>query len=207
MALFGRKDRTPLFGKQKKVEDKKPTRHELVDIPLESIIEFSDITTFELTGDTSGTLTLFTRKKYEGNGLLRYMYHTRNTEGELVLGVDHIAGTKDEYEVSRWIVDSEQELTDPLPDEMTLYYQDPENQDGEIAVIFHRQEIVPAKLTVVNVNGEEQFETELHEYINDSDEFMSIELCGNWLTFYVGFLISRSDIEIYPSNVDEYIRS
>ncbi len=207
MALFNRKDRTPLFGKQKEAEDKKPTRHELVDIPLESIIELSDIATFEEIGDFSRTLTLFAFKKYEGNGLLRYMYHLRNTEEELVLGVDHIAGTKDEYEISRWIVDSEQELSDPLPDEMTLYYRDPENEDGEIEVVYHRQEIVPAKLTVVNVNGEDKFDAELHEYINDNNRFMSIELCGNWLTFYVGFLISRSDIEIYPSSVNGHIQS
>lgn len=207
MALFGRKDKKTLFGKQKEEADKKPTRHELVDIPLESIIELSDIATYEETGDTSRTLTLFTRKKYEGNGLLRYMYHIRNTEEELVLGVDHIAGTKDEYEISRWIVDGEQELGDPLPDEMTLYYPDPENEDAEIEVVYNRQEIVPAKLTVTDAQGEEKFEIELHEYISKNDELMSIEICGNWLTFYVGFLITRADIEIYPSSVNEHIRS
>lgn len=176
MALFGKKEGKSLFGKRKEAKDKKPERHELVDIPIESIIELSDLTTYQETGDTSHAFTLFTRKKYEGDGLLRYMYHVRDVEDELVVGVDHIAGTKDEYEVSRWIVDGEQELGEPLPDEMTLYYPDPDNEDEEIAVVYNRQETVSAKLTVTDAQGKEEFEAELHEYINDNEELMSIEL-------------------------------
>ena len=207
MALFGRKNGKSLFGRQKEDADKKPQRHELVDIPINSIIELSDITTYEETDNTSHAYTLATRKKYEGDGLLRYMYHVRDVEGEIVVGVDHIAGTKDEYEISRWIVDGEQELGDPLPDEMTLHYTDPDNEDTEIAVVYNRQEIVSAKLTVTDAQGKEEFAAELHEYINDDDGLMSIELCGDWLTFYVGFLISSSDIEIYPATVNEQKQS
>ncbi len=207
MALFGRKEGKSLFGKRKAETDKKPERHELVDIPIESIIELSDLTTYQETGDTSHAFTLFTRKKYEGEGLLRYMYHIKDVEEELVVGVDHIAGTKDEYEISRWIVDGEQELGDPLPDEMTLHYPDPDNEDEEIAVVYNQQEVVSAKLTVTDAQGKEEFEAELHEYINDNEELMSVELCGDWLTFYVGLLISRSDVEIYPATLNEQIRS
>ena len=39
MALFGRKDGKSLFGRRKDAEPKKPERHELVDIPLDSMIE------------------------------------------------------------------------------------------------------------------------------------------------------------------------
>ena len=207
MALFGRKDGKPLFGKRKEEDNKKQERHELVDIPIESIIELSDLTTFQDTGDTSHAFTLYKRKKYEGEALLRYMYHARDVDDEIVVGVDHIAGTQDQYEISRWIVDGEQELGDPLPDEMTLYYPDPDNDEEEIAVVYHRQEIVPAKLTVTDAQGKEEFQAEFHEYITENDELMSIELCGNWLTFYVGLLISRSDLEIYPATVNEQIRS
>lgn len=199
MALFGRKDGKSLFGKRKDDAPEKPERHELVDIPLESMIELSDIITYEETGDTSHAFKLVTRKKYEGDGLLRYMYHIQDVEAEVVVGVDHVAGTKDEYEISRWIVDGEQELGEPLPDVMTLYYPDPDNEDEDIAVEYSRQEIMPAKLTVTNAQSQEKFEVELHEYFNDNDELMSIELCGGWLTFYVGTLITRSDIEIYPA--------
>ena len=199
MALFGRKGGRALFGKKKETEPKKPERHELVDIPIDSMIELSDITTYEETGDTSRAFKLVTRKKYEGDSLRRYMYHIRDAEEEVVVGVDHIPGTKDEYEISRWIVDDECELGDPLPDAMTLYYPDPDNEDEDIAVEYSRQDIVNATLTVRDAKGEEKFEVELHEYASDADDFMSIELCGDWLTFYTGVLINRSDIEIYPA--------
>lgn len=199
MALFGRKDRKSLFGKRKKDAPEKLERHELVDIPIDSMIELSDIITYEETGDTSRAFKLVTRKKYEGDSLQRYMYHIQDVEEEVVVGVDHVAGTKDEYEISRWIVDGEQELGDPLPDVMTLYYPDPDNEAEDIAVEYSRQEVIPATLTVTNTQGQEEFEVELHEFLNDNDELMSIELCGDWLTFYVGVLITRSDIEIYPA--------
>jgi hypothetical protein len=188
-----------LFGRRKNAEPKKPERHELVDIPIDSMIELSDIITYEETGDTSHAYKLVTRKKYEGDSLRRYMYHIRDAEEEVVIGVDHVARTKDEYEISRWIVDDECELGDPLPDEMTLYFPDPENENEDIAVEYNRQDVVPAMLTVTDAEGEEKFEVELHEYASDNDEYMSIELCGDWLTFYVGVLITQSDITIYPA--------
>ena len=199
MALFGRKGGRSLFGKQKETEPKKPERHELVDIPMDSMIELSDIITYEETGDTSRAFKLVIRKKYEGDNLRRYMYHILDAEEEVVVGVDHIPGTKDEYEISRWVVDDECELGDPLPDDMTLYYPDPDNEDEDIAIEYSRQDIVNATLTVTDAEGEEKFEVELHEYASGEDDFMSIELCGDWLTFYTGVLINRSDIEIYPA--------
>lgn len=188
-----------LFDRRKNAEPKKPERHELVDIPIDSMIELSDIITYEETGDTSHAYKLVTRKKYEGDSLRRYMYHIRDAEEEVVIGVDHVSGTKDEYEISRWIVDDECELRDPLPDEMTLYFPDPENENEDIAVEYNRQDVVPAMLTVTNTEGDEKFEVELHEYASDNEEYMSIELCGDWLTFYVGVLITQSDITIYPA--------
>ena len=199
MALFGRKDGKSLFGRRKDAEPKKPERHELVDIPLDSMIELSDIITYEETGDTSHAFKLVTRKKYEGDSLRRYMYHARDAEEEVVIGVDHVAGTKDEYEISRWIVDDECELGDPLPDTMTLYFPNPDSAGEDIAVEYERQDVVPARLTVTTAEGEEKFEAELHEYASDDEEYMSIERCGDWLTFYTGVLITRSDIEIYPA--------
>ena len=199
MALFGRKDGKSLFGRRKDAEPKKQERHELVDIPIDSMIELSDIITYEETGDTSHAFKLVTRKKYEGDSLRRYMYHIRDAEEEVVIGVDHVAGTKDDYEVSRWIVDDECELGDPLPDEMTLYFPDPENENEDIAVEYNRRDVIPGMLTLTTAEGEEKFEAELHEYASDNDEYMSIERCGDWLTFYVGVLITQSDITIYPA--------
>ena len=203
MALFGRKDGKSLFGRRKDADSKKPERHELVDIPIDSMIELSDIITYEETGDTSHAFKLVTRKKYEGGALRRYMYHIRDAEEEVVLGVDHVAGTKDEYEISRWIVDDECELGDPLPEQMTLYFPDSDNENEDIAVEYSRQEVIRATLTVTNAEGEGKFEVELHEYVAGEDEFMSIELCGDWLTFYAGTMITGSDIEIYPALASE----
>lgn len=199
MALFGRKEGRSLFGKQKEKEDKAPLKNELVDISINSMIELSDLTTYEETGDTSHAFKLVTRKKYEGEALLRYMYHIKDAEEEVILGVDHIPGTQDEYETSRWIVDGEQELGDPLPDVMTLYYPNPDNEEEEIGIEYTRQEIISAKLTVTDTQGKEEFQTELHEYITENEELMSIELCGDWLTFYVGLPILPSDVEVYPA--------
>lgn len=191
MALFGRKSR-----------DTKPKRHELLDIPLGSMIELSDSITFEMSEAASRTFELTERKKYEGNSLLRYMYRLEDEDEVVVLGVDRVSGTND-YEISRWIIDGEEELGEDLPDEITLHYPDPDDGEAEISVEYVRQEIVPAEMTVVNLLEMETFEAELHEYISEDDEMMSVELVGNWLTFYVGESISLSDVNIYPAEDDE----
>ena len=191
MGLFRRKSR-----------DEKPKRHELLDIPLGSMIELSDSITFEISDAASRTFELTERKKYEGNSLLRYMYRLEDEDEVVVLGVDRIGGTN-EYEISRWIIDGEEELDEDLPDVITLHYPDPDDEDAEISVEYVRQEIVPAEMTVVNLLEMETFEAELHEYTSEDDEMMSVELVGNWLTFYVGESISLSDVNIYPAEDDE----
>ena len=191
MALFRRKSK-----------DEKLKRHELLDIPLGSMIELSDPITFEISDTASRTFELTERKKYEGSGLLRYMYRLEDEAEVVVLGVDRISGTN-EYEISRWIIDGEEELSEDLPDTITLHYPDPDDEDAEISVEYVRQEIVPAQMAVVNHLEMETFDAELHEYTSEDDEMMSVELVGNWLTFYVGESISLSDINIYPAEDDE----
>lgn len=191
MALFRRKSR-----------DETPRRHELLDIPLGSMIELSDPITFEISDAASRTFELTERKKYEGNSLLRYMYRLEDEDEVVVLGVDRVGGTND-YEISRWIIDGEEELDEDLPDVIALRYPDPDDEEAEISVEYVRQEIAPAEMTVVNLLEMETFEAELHEYTSEDDEMMSIELVGNWLTFYVGESISLSDVNIYPAEDDE----
>ena len=191
MGLFRRKSR-----------EEKPKRHELLDIPLGSMIELSDPITFEISDAASRTFELTERKKYEGQSLLRYMYRLEDEDEVVVLGVDQIGGTN-EYEISRWIIDGEEELSDDLPDIITLHYPDPDDEDAEISVEYARQEIVPAELTIVNLLEMETFDAKLHEYTTEDDEMMSVELVGNWLTFYVGESISLSEVNIYPAEDDE----
>lgn len=191
MALFGRKSR-----------DEKPQRHELLDIPLGSMIELSDSITFEMSDAASRTFELTERKKYEGSSLLRYMYRLEDEDEVVILGVDRI-GSTNEYEISRWIIDGEEELSEDLPDTITLHYPDPDDEDLELSVEYMRQEVVPAELTVVNLLEMETFEAELHEYTGEDDEMMSVEVVGSWLTFYVGESISLLDVNIYPAEDDE----
>ena len=73
----------------------------------------------------------------------------------------------------------------------------------EISVEYSRQEIVPAEMTVVNAQELEEYDAELHEYTNEDEGMMSVELCGDWLTFYVGGVISRGDVNIYPAEEEE----
>ena len=191
MGLFRRKSR-----------EEKPKRHELLDIPLGSMIELSDAITFEISDAASRTFELTERKKYESHSLLRYMYRLEDEDEVVVLGIDQIGGTN-EYEISRWIIDGEEELSDDLPDVITLHYPDPDDEDAEISVEYLRQEIVPAELTIVNLLEMETFDAKLHEYTTEDDEMMSVELVGNWLTFYVGESISLSEVNIYPAEDDE----
>ncbi|MCZ6677948.1 MAG: hypothetical protein O7E52_11930 [Candidatus Poribacteria bacterium] len=191
MALFGRKSRNTA-----------PKRHELLDIPIGSMIELSDPITFETSETASRTFELIERKKYDAQGFSRYMYRLEDDDEEVVLGIDRIAGTN-EYEVSRWIIDSEEELDEDLPDRITLHYPDADDEEREISVEYVRNEIIPAQMHVVNVLEMETFDVELYEYASEGGGLMSVELCGNWLIFYVGELIALSDINIYPAEEEE----
>ena len=235
MGLFARKRKT-----------KQPERHELVEIPIGSMIELTDPITFEASDTPSRTFELIERKKYEGEGLLRFMYTLKDRDEIVIMGVDQIGGT-DEYEVSRWIIDSEEEIdsdsADPgeiedeeeddyyfddddydssdvfdedtvddsgsgsdLPDSITLHYTDPDDDDMEFSVEYVRQVITPAKMTVASAQTLDEYDVELHEYANQDENLMCVEHCGNWLTFYVGELISKSDVNVFPAEDEaEYI--
>ena len=232
-----------LFARKRKAQQ--PERHELVEIPIGSMIELTDPITFETSETPSRTFELIERKKYEGEGLMRYMYTLKDRDEVVVLGVDKVWGT-DEFEVSRWIIDSEEEtdsnsagpeemedeeedyysedddydspddiVEEPvgnskpgadLPDSITLNYPDPDDDDMEISVEYVRQVITPAKMTVANAQTLDEYDVELHEYANEDEDLMCVEHCGNWLTFYVGKLISQSDVNVYPAEEEaEYI--
>ena len=199
-----------LFRKSK---NKKPERHELVEIPIGSMIELSDPITFQISDTPTRTFELIERKKYEGDGILRYMYRLEDDEEEVVLGVDRVGGA-DEYELSRWIIDTQEELDEEDLEEasgvidhtITLYYEDEDEDEDEIEVEYVRQEIVPVNMTVVDDEQMNEYDAELHEYTNEDDGLMSVELCGTWLTFYVGESIAQTDVQIYPAEEDpEYI--
>ncbi len=232
-----------LFARKRKTQQ--PNRHELVEIPIGSMIELTDPTTFETSDTPSRTFELIERKKYEGEGLMRFMYTLKDGNEVVILGVDQIGGT-DEFEVTRWIIDSEEEIDNgggspededddedeyyfdddddddagfiidegggdsessaDLPDSITLHYTDPDDEDLEFSVEYLRQVVTPANMTVANLKTLEEYDVELHDYNAEEGGLMCVEHCGNWLTFYVGELISQSDVNVYPAEEEaEYI--
>ena len=94
--------------KRKKDEDT-PQRHELCDIPVGSMIELSDTTTFALEEKVTQTFELKAYKKYEAEGFVRYMYQLVDDEEEVILGVN-MAPDTGEYELARFVIDSEEEV-------------------------------------------------------------------------------------------------
>ena len=191
----------PLFRRNRSTKSR--PQHELCDIPLGSMIELSDEITFVESGNR--TFEVIERKKYEAPNLLRFMYRMVDDGEEIVLGVDQIPDS-DEFEVVRFIIDSEEESGELLADVITLHYDNPDDPDEMIDVDFERQEIVQAQMSLFHAEGLDRFDVELHEYANADGTLMSVEQCGDWLTFYVGEMISEDDVNVYPGEDEgEYL--
>ena len=187
--------------KRKKEEDK-PQRHELCDIPIGSMIELSDTTTFALEEQATQTFELTAYKKYEAEDFLRYMYRLANDE-EVILGV-HIDTTTDEYELARFIIDSEEEFTEPLGDTIVMEFDDPENEGEIVQVEYVRKDIINTRMTVVTADGSEEYDdVELQEFVAEDGTLLSSELWDSWFTFYLGELIEKADVNVFPMEPEE----
>ena len=182
---------------KRKKEESSSQRHELCDIPVGSMIELSDTATFELEEKTTNTYELKAYKKYEAEGFLRYMYQLVDDE-EVILGVNMATDT-DEYELARFVVDSEEEFEEALGDTITMEFNDPENEGETYQTEFNRDDIISAKMTVVAADGaQEHHDVELQEYSAEDGSILSAELWDSWFTFYVGWPIERADVNIFP---------
>jgi len=187
--------------KRKKEEDK-PQRHEFCDIPIGSMIELSDTVTFALEEKTTQTFELKAYKKYEAEDFLRYMYQLVNDE-EVVLGVNVDPDTG-EYKLARFVIDSEEEFTEPLGDSIVMDFDDPENVGETIQVEYFRDEIVNTEMTVVTADGEEEYkDVELQEYSAEDGTLLSAELWEDWFTFYLGEPIEKGDANVFPMEPKE----
>ena len=184
-----------LFNRKKEESDSQ--RHELCDIPVGSMIELSDTTTFALEEKTTQTFELKAYKKYEAEGFLRYMYQLVDDE-EIILGVNMDPGSG-EYELARLVIDSEEEFEEALGDTIMMEFDDPENEGETVQVKYERDNIVSVKMTVVAADGKEEYnDIELQEYSGDDGSVLSAELWESWFTFYIGELIERADVNIFP---------
>jgi hypothetical protein len=184
-----------LFNRKK--EESESQRHELCDIPVGSMVELSDTTTFALEEKTTQTFELKAYKKYEAEGFLRYMYQLVDEE-EIILGVNMDPGSG-EYELARFVIDSEEEFEEALGDTIMMEFDDPENEGETVPVKYERDNIVSVKMTVVAADGTEEYnDIELQEYSGDDGSVLSAELWESWFTFYIGELIERADVNIFP---------
>ena len=185
-----------LFKRSKK-EEGKTQRHELCDIPIGSMIELSDTTTFALEEKTTQTFELTAYKKYEAKDFLRYMYRLVNDE-EVILGVDvdHSTG---ESALVRFVIDSEEEFTEPLGDSIVMEFDDPENEGETVQVEYVRDDVINTKMTVVDTDGSEEYDdVELQGYTAEDGTFLLAELWESWFTFYLGEAIERADANVFP---------
>jgi len=182
---------------KRKKEENESQRHELCDIPVGSMIELSDTTTFALEEKTTQTFELKAFKKYEAEGFLRYMYQLVDDE-EIILGVNADPDSG-EYELARFVIDSEEEFEEALGDTIMMEFNDPENEEETVQVKYERNNIVSVKMTVVAADGTEEYDDiELQEYSGDDGSVLSVELWESWFTFYIGELIERADVNIFP---------
>lgn len=182
---------------KRKKEESKPQNHGLCDIPIGSMVELSDTTTFALEEKTTQTFEIKAYKKYEAEGFLRYMYQLVNDE-EVILGVN-MAPNTNEYELARLIIDSEEEFSEALGDTIVMEFDDPENEGETVQVEYIRSDIINTKMTVVTADGSEEYhDIELQEYSAEDGTILSAELWDSWFTFYIGEIIERADVNIFP---------
>ena len=190
-----------LFKRSKK-EEGKTQRHELCDIPIGSMIELSDTTTFALEEKTTQTFELTAYKKYEAKAFLRYMYRLVNDE-EVILGVDVDPSTGGSALV-RFVIDSEEEFTEPLGDSIVMEFDDPENEGETVQVEYVRDDVINTKMTVVDTDGSEEYDdVELQGYTAEDGTFLLAELWESWFTFYLGEAIERADANVFPMEPEE----
>jgi hypothetical protein len=187
---------------KRKKEKNKPQRHELCDIPIGSMIELSDTTTFALEEKPMQTFELKAYKKYEAEDFLRYMYQLVNDE-EVILGVNMDLSTG-EYQLARFVISSEEEFAEPLGDTIVMEFDDPENDGETVQVEYVRDDIINTKMTAVAADGsEEHDDVELQEYAAEDGTFLSVELWESWFTFYIGEAIERADVNVFPMEPEE----
>ncbi len=187
------------FFKRKK-EEGKIQKNELCDIPIGSMVELTDLTTFALEEDIAPTFELIEYKKYEADHFLRYIYHLVSNDDEVILGVD-VDTALNEYDVARFVIDSEEEFIEPLGDTIVMEFEDPENNGETVPVKYKRNNIVNTKMTIVTSEGLEEYEdVEIQDYSAEDGTILMVELWDSIFTFFLGESMERSSVNVFPMN-------
>ena len=188
---------------KRKKEEKFEPKNEFFDIPVGSMVELSDMATFNLEDKTTQSFEVKAYKKYEADGFLRYMYDMIDGE-EIILGVDAEPGGSGDVQVARFVIDSEEEFTEPLGDTIVMDFEDPENEGETISVEYYRDGIINTKMTAVNADGsEEYFDIELQDYSSEDGSILMVELWESYFTFYLGDPIEKGNVNVFPISLDE----
>jgi hypothetical protein len=187
---------------KRKKEEKFEPKNEFFDIPVGSMIELSDMATFNLEDKITQNFEVKGYKKYEAKGFLRYMYDLIDGE-EIILGVDAEPGAED-FLVARFVISSEEKLTEPLGDTIVMDFEDPENNGEIIKVEYYRESIVSTTMTTVNADGsEEYYDIELQDYSSEDGSILMVELWESYFTFYLGDPLEKGNVNVFPINPDE----
>ena len=190
-----------LFKRKKKDEPKTP-KNELMDIPVGSMIELSDMATFNLEEKTTQTFELKAYKKYEADGFLRYVYDLMDGE-EIFLGVDFDTAT-DECNIIRFVMDSEEEFVEALEDTIEMNFEDPEKEGETFTVEYSRFNVANTKMTLVSPDGsEEHHDIELQDFEENEGSILMVELWDDWFTFYVGEPLETGNVNVFRIESDE----
>jgi hypothetical protein len=190
--------------KKKKEDEPKLQQNELFDIPVGSMIELSDMATFNLEEKTSQTFELKAYKKYEADGFLRYMYDIMDEE-EIIFGVDVDLATG-ECNLVRFVIDSEEEFTEALGDTIMMDFEDPNDEDKTISVEYNRFNTINTKMTIVSASAddtEEHYDVELQDFSSDDGSILMVELYDDWFIYYVGEPIERENVNIFRIDPNE----
>ena len=187
---------------KRKKEEKFEPKNEFFDIPVGSMIELSDMATFNLEDKITQSFEVKGYKKYEAKGFLRYMYDLIDGE-EIILGVDAEPGAED-FLVARFVINSEEKLTEPLGDTIVMDFEDPENNGEIIKVEYYRDSIVSTTMTAVNAEGsEEYYDIELQDYSSEDGSILMVELWESYFTFYLGDPLEKGNVNVFPISPDE----
>jgi hypothetical protein len=187
---------------KRKKEEKFEPKNEFFDIPVGSMVELSDMATFNLEDKATQSFELRAYKKYEAEGFLRYMYDLIDGE-EIILGVDADPGSG-ESQVARFVIDSEEEFTEPLGDTIVMDFEDPENDGETTSVEYYRDSIITTKMTAVNAEGsEEYYDIELQDYSAEDGSILMVELWESYFTFYLGEPLEKGNVNVFPINPNE----
>ena len=179
--------------------ERKAPKNPLEDIPIGSMVDLTDTTTFALTERVSQTFEVKAVRRYENRGFKRWLYLLQNDE-EVILGVEKVG--EDEFELARFVLEGEEELDEPLPERIVMEFENP--QTGEVEKVeYERRGIIEARMTYIEPDVEEIYEVELHDYLAEDGSILMAEICEDWVTYFLGEPISPNDVTVYPRDLED----